>query len=730
MINSNIARLILQAIIIITFARSIGWLFSFIKEPLVVAEMVAGILLGPTVMGRIPGFTENIFPPSSIPLLQIASQVGLLLFMFVVGLELDTKLLRTRLKSAIFSSVIGVAVPLVLTVPLVWLFYKPEFLGTADVSRGAFYLFLGIVLTVSALPVLARIISEYEFLNSPLGVFTMTATTVDDMIAWPILSLAVALAGAKKSITVLYIILLMVGDLVLLFVFCLPAYWLIARFSAQRGITHSTLFLSILVMLILSFYCEISGLTYLVGAFQAGIMVPRKNGLASGLAQKIEHIVVVIFMPLFFAVSGLRTQFAVLNTARVWGLTFLLTIVSLFGRLVSGIPCARFLAKLTWRDSLCFAVLMNTKGLVALVSVNLGIEYGIISEVLFAQLLIMVLINTCITGPLIALIDCIMPSAPPHPPESTRNDVALLCTHGNQSSATAALIDVASLLSTPQQPCDLLLFQILDAEEPSVYINPSRREKSAAAARTLAKQHGVKITTQFEASSNPIAHLKDAAQESKYIFALLPHQALTGELANALRESNRTVMVLIEADSDAAVMTPSVGASEGLPSSNELPVIAPKAAPPSSSTAPTTSSACIKPQVRLLMPVLHDNFASAEQVLEIILRMLDHQGTERVELVFVTIAPRDVAFNAARDALLSRILSSRGIEAVWREVDSPHDVRILLAEIEAHKPTHVVLPMDNFPESWTQVVQSPPVAVLLVRPELKKEKIRDVEEGV
>ena len=142
----------------------------------------------------------------------------------------------------------------------------------------------------------------------------MTATTVDDMIAWPLLALAIALAGAKKSITVLWIILLVGADFIFLFCAVRPAYKLLARFAAQRGVTQTTLFLALLILFALSFFCEISGLTYLVGAFQCGLMVPRENGLASKIAQKIEHTVVVVFMPLFFAMSGLRTQFAVLNT--------------------------------------------------------------------------------------------------------------------------------------------------------------------------------------------------------------------------------------------------------------------------------------------------------------------------------------------------------------------------------------------------------------------------------
>lgn len=158
--------------------------------------------------------------------------------------------------------------------------------------------------------------SEYNFLNSPLGVFTITATTVDDMIAWPLLALSIALAGAKKRITVLWILLLVVADFILLLLAVRPIFKLIARFAAQRGVTQSALFMSLILMFALSFFCEISGLTYLVGAFQAGLVVPRTNGFATQLAQKIEHVVVVVFMPLFFAFSGIRTQFAVLNTVR------------------------------------------------------------------------------------------------------------------------------------------------------------------------------------------------------------------------------------------------------------------------------------------------------------------------------------------------------------------------------------------------------------------------------
>jgi Kef-type K+ transport system membrane component KefB len=273
-----------------------------------------------------------------------------------------------------------------------------------------FYLFLAVIIGISALPVLARILSEYRLLSTPLGVFTINCTTVDDIIAWPVLSLALALNGSSSWRGVVYTILLVLGHCAIVVLLLRPVLrYIVGRAARQAQLSHFYLFLIMLIMLLNAWLLEIIGLSALIGAMEIGILMPRNNHVVGQLSSRIEDLVVVVFLPLFFTVSGLRTQLTTIDSLQLWGLTALLTFATCFSKILGSLPPARYIGKLSWRDSITFGCLMNTKGLVALVAINLGLNEGLITEKLFSMLVIMVLFNTFLTCPLVWLVFRIFP---------------------------------------------------------------------------------------------------------------------------------------------------------------------------------------------------------------------------------------------------------------------------------------------------------------------------------
>jgi Kef-type K+ transport system membrane component KefB len=256
--NSPVSLFLVQVIFILVLSRLLGFAIKWIKEPLVIAEIIAGIIIGPSVMGQIPGFSNIFFPSSSIPLLNIIAQIGLILFMFVVGMEIDLDLLRAKIKPAILVAICGIAVPFAFTLPLIWILGSSDFTTVSDL--GIFYLFLGVVSSISALPVLARILSEFKLFTTPLGVFTLTAASIDDLIAWPLLALSVVLVGATSALSILWLLLAAGVNVALLVFVVRPLFRSIARkIKHSETLPQFAIFLLMVTLFALAFVSEIIG---------------------------------------------------------------------------------------------------------------------------------------------------------------------------------------------------------------------------------------------------------------------------------------------------------------------------------------------------------------------------------------------------------------------------------------------------------------------------------------
>lgn len=401
-LKDPLAHLLIQFIVIIAATRIVGGLFSRFGQPAVIGEMLAGILLGPSLLGWLsPGAFTFIFPKESLGLLQLFSQIGVCLFMFVVGLELDVSNLRRRAQTAIVVSHSSIMVPFLLGSAAALLLYRHYSApGTSFVS---FALFMGIAMSITAFPVLARILGDRGLTQTPLGVTALTCAAVDDASAWAILAFIVAIAKATGLIpTLVNLGLLIVYVLVMIFAVrpVLARLLTVERLKSRGALGAIAAIL--LVMTASALATQAIGIHALFGAFLAGAVMPRDKAFHEYLSVRLENFSTVFLLPLFFAFSGLRTQVNVLNDAGSWLVVGGIVLVAVTGKIAGSMIPAR-LTGMSWRESFQLGALMNTRGLVELIALNIGYDLGILPPRIFSMLVLMALVTTFMTGPLLSL---------------------------------------------------------------------------------------------------------------------------------------------------------------------------------------------------------------------------------------------------------------------------------------------------------------------------------------
>jgi len=398
-----ITLFIIQAVIIIVFCRLLHYPLSKLGQPRVIAEVIGGVLLGPSVMGRIPGFTNTIFYPDSMPVLNNAANLGLLIYLFVIGLEVDTRMFTHNWRVAAAVGFAGMALPFGLGVAIAVGLYE-EFRHEAakpDMSFGTFALFIGTALSITAFPVLCRILSELQLLNTPVGITVLAAGIGNDVTGWVLLALSVALVNNADGLAALYVFLTAVAWVLFLVFAVRPIFiWTLRRNgSIQNGPSQGIIALTLVMVLISSWFTAAIGVHAIFGAFLIGVICPHQGGFAIKLTEKIEDLISVLLLPLYFALSGLRTNLSLLNNGITWGYVFGIIIIAFFGKIVGGLFAARA-SRLLWRESFAIGVLMSCKGLVELIVLNIGLQAGILSERTFTMFVVMALVTTVATTPL------------------------------------------------------------------------------------------------------------------------------------------------------------------------------------------------------------------------------------------------------------------------------------------------------------------------------------------
>lgn len=429
MILDPFARLIAQVIAIVLIARLIAVVARRLGQPMVIAEITAGILLGPSVLGWLwPRASTVLFPGESLELLQLVSNLGLIPFMFLVGLECDPRISRAHRRASLWVSQATFLVPLVLGIGLA---LQLRSYAGAGATSSEFALFLGAVLATTAFPVLARILDERLLLRSRVGAVTLTAAAIADVLAWCLFAFVVGGARSKGLSDAVLTCALAVVYVAVMFGVVRPLLVRMARnVRSSAELSRDRVAALMLLLFASSWVTHAIGIHALFGAFLLGALLPREGGLAHVLSDKLGDLVVVMLLPLFFAYSGVRTQIGLLDSGEAWLTCGWIIVVACVGKFGVGTLAARW-GDLPWREASAVGVLMNTRGLVVLIMLNIGLDLGLIGPTLFTMLVLMALFTTFLATPVLDAV---------HP---LRHHVAeLLVEHARERSSFEPNLDL------------------------------------------------------------------------------------------------------------------------------------------------------------------------------------------------------------------------------------------------------------------------------------------------
>lgn len=395
-------HVLLALVVVIVAARVCGALCKRIHQPPVIGEVIAGILLGPSLLGRIsPTAMTYLLPPSVAPFLSILAQIGVMLFMFLVGLQLNTAQLRHRTHATVAISHASILVPFVLgSVLALWLYPG---LSTSDVPFTVFALFLGVSLSVTAFPVLARILTDRGIHKTHMGIVSLTCAAVDDVTAWCLLAIVMAVAKVKVSGAIVTVFL---TGLYLGFMLLVARPLMVRAVRAEelgKSVPQGAIAVFVVGLLLSTLATEAAGIHALFGAFLFGAIIPHDSRLALDLTHKLEDLVVVLFLPAFFAFTGMRTQIGLVHGTSQWLLFGVILATASIGKFGGSFVAAR-ITGFGNREAASLGILMNTRGLMELIVLNIGLDLHILSPTLFTMLVLMAVITTFATTPILHLL--------------------------------------------------------------------------------------------------------------------------------------------------------------------------------------------------------------------------------------------------------------------------------------------------------------------------------------
>src|SRR5580698_9120084 len=399
--QGDLLHVLLALVVVIATARAMGYVFRIASQPPVVGEILAGIVLGPSLLGRLlPGAEGYLFPGMVGPYLNIIAQVGVILYMFLVGLELDPSLLRNRGHSTVAISHASIIAPFLLGATIA-LYLYPH-LSTSDVPFTCFSLFLGVSMSVTAFPVLARILTDRRIHKTRMGAIALTCAAVDDVTAWCMLALVVSVVEAR-TYGALNTIGMALAFIALMIIVGRPAMVRLTLHYGNRGLSQGLMAAIFVALLVSALTTDLIGIHAIFGAFALGAIIPHDSSLARELTDRLEDLVIVLLLPAFFAFTGLRTQIGLVNGLDQWMICLLIIAIASLGKFGGG-TIAAHLTGLGWRDSAALGVLMNTRGLMELIVLNIGYDLKVIPPELFAMLVIMALVTTFATTPILHFI--------------------------------------------------------------------------------------------------------------------------------------------------------------------------------------------------------------------------------------------------------------------------------------------------------------------------------------
>ncbi|MBP8783477.1 MAG: cation:proton antiporter [Paludibacter sp.] len=402
------AMLLLQIISILLVSRVFGFLFVKIGQPTVIGEILAGIVLGPSLLGYFfPEAYSFLFTPDSLSNIYILSEIGLVLFMFVIGMELDLSALKNKMGTTFVISQASIVIPYFMGMWLAYYLYEEFAAGQTDFI--SFALFIGISMSITAFPVLARIVQEKGLTKSHLGTISIASAAFNDVTAWCVLAAVIAISKTGSLYSSLFNIGLAVAYILVMMFLVKPFLKRIGEIYKNSEVVNKSVFAFFLLVLIISAYItQLIGIHALFGAFLAGVIMPPLPSFRKLIVDKVEDVSLTLLLPLFFVYTGLRTEIGLLNTPYLWWIAFIFIVVAVVGKFIGSAFSAKVLGE-TWKDSLSIGILMNTRGLMELIVLNIGYEMGILPPPIFVMLVIMALVTTFMTTPILSLINFLFP---------------------------------------------------------------------------------------------------------------------------------------------------------------------------------------------------------------------------------------------------------------------------------------------------------------------------------
>ena len=511
-----LAILLAQIVMIILTARFFGWIFKKIGQPTVIGEIIAGIVLGPSLVGMyFPEFSAALFPEASLGNLKFLSQIGLILFMFVIGMELDVKVLKNKASEAIVISHASIVIPFAMGIGLSYFVYNQ--FAPVGVEFLSFSLFMGIAMSITAFPVLARIVQERGIHKTRLGAIVITCAAADDITAWCLLAVVIAIVKAGDFVGSLYVISLALLYVLTMLFIVKPFLKRIGDLYAEKENIGKPVMALFLLLLILSSYAtEVIGIHALFGGFMMGAIMPDIAKFRMIFIEKVEDVSVILLLPLFFVFTGLHTQVGLINDVYLWKVTGAIIAVAVIGKFLGSALAARFVGQ-NWHDSLTIGALMNTRGLMELIVLNIGLELKVLTPEVFTMMVIMALVTTFMTGPALNVMGFIFKTKneTDSVEAADENKYRILISFGNNEKGKS-LLRLANSLTKKQKSASVITAMHLCQSDELHSFNMEEIEKES-----FEPIFDVKVLSVFKVTNDIENEIADVANNGEYDLLLV-----------------------------------------------------------------------------------------------------------------------------------------------------------------------------------------------------------------
>ncbi|MBK0370596.1 cation:proton antiporter [Flavobacterium agrisoli] len=519
--NHPLAILLAQIITIIITARLFGWVFKKIGQPTVIGEIIAGIALGPSLLGLyFPEFFAELFPLASLGNLEFLSQIGLILFMFVIGMELDLNVLKNKANDAIVISHASIVIPFTLGIGLAYFVFND--FAPDGVKFISFSLFMGIAMSITAFPVLARIGQERGIHKTKLGAIVITCAAADDITAWCLLAVVIAIVKAGTFVSALYVIFLAFLYVLVMLFMVKPFLKRIGDLYGSKDSIEKPVVAIFVLTLIISSYCtEVIGIHALFGAFMTGAIMPNIPKFRTIFIEKVEDVAVILLLPLFFVFTGLKTQIGLINDSYLGLVTVMIILVAVIGKFFGSAFAAKFVGQ-SWKDSLTIGALMNTRGLMELVVLNIGLELKVLTPEVFTMMVIMALVTTFMTGPALDGINFLFrKTSKVEEIEVVPNQYRILISFGNNEKGKSLLRLAHSLVKKQKKNATIAAMHLsLSDEMHSFNIDDTERTSFIPILEESKLLHQP-IETIFKASIDLESDIAETANQGDYDLLLI-----------------------------------------------------------------------------------------------------------------------------------------------------------------------------------------------------------------